>query len=112
MVETVTLDVAATVKEVNDNLIGWGFTPRDADGNDFQRGDDTSLRFKTGTSRGEVAIQVYGRQTVIKVIRILQAHQIDAALDEMHTLIKDQKERVAVYAEGREEPIAEFEVPE
>lgn len=46
------------VAMVNRHLDTLGFAPRDADGNDYQRGADRTIRFKTGTSMGEVTTQV------------------------------------------------------
>lgn len=63
------LDVAKGVTLVNNNLNDLGFTPRDADGNDFQRGSDSALRFKTGTSMGEVTTLVLVENKQVEAIR-------------------------------------------
>lgn len=85
---TDTLDIEAARGKIVANLADHGFLPRDADGADFQFGDDMTLRFKVGTSRGEVAITVwkYDRQAkdVIRVYteaQIVEAnHKIDAII--------------------------------
>lgn len=46
----------AGMKMVHANLEQAGFAPRDADPSDFARGDDRSLRFKTGCAYAEVTV--------------------------------------------------------
>lgn len=74
-------DIAAAVRTINEFLPTLGFEPRDADGNDFQRGADKDLRFKTGTSYGEVAIQIVhkGHANPRETIRILTDRQVEKA---------------------------------
>lgn len=79
------LDVEDTAKGMTRHLADHHFVSRDADGNDLQYGDDKSLRFKVGTSYGEVAIQIVrdGHANPSETIRILNAAQIAEA---KHTL--------------------------
>lgn len=83
------IDVQNAVKVVNSYLEGHGFKPRDADGNDFQYGDDRDLRFKTGTSRGEVAIQVVKTGQTTMVIRVLNDNQINDAKYQIDKIIAE-----------------------
>lgn len=89
------IDEAMTVKAVNGYLESHGFTARDADKCDFQYGDDTTFRFKTGTVHGEVAIQVVGHGQVRKVIRVL-TNDI--------TKTKHELDRIIATYQGRVEP--------
>lgn len=73
------LDVEYVVSEINRYLEGHNFKPRDADPTDHQYGDDRSLRFKTGTSRGEVAVTILEDGKPNQIIRILNPdHMINA----------------------------------
>lgn len=49
---------ALGVAMINRHLDTLGFTPRDSDGSDYQRGEDNTLRFKTGAAMGEITTQV------------------------------------------------------
>lgn len=83
-------DVEAGVKEINKFLVDQGYTPRDADGADFQRGSDRTLRFKTGTVHGEVTITVWVNDRQQKQpIRILGDHQIIEAKTTLIMLIDE-----------------------
>lgn len=86
-----TLDVTQVVAWMNENLVSLHFKPRDADGSDFQYGDDRTLRFKTGTSRGEVAIQVWKNDQCTEVIRILNVDQMVEAKHQIDKIISDHQ---------------------
>lgn len=68
-------------KEIVTFLAKGGFVPRDADGNDLQRGDDRALRFKVGTSYKEVAVQVvrYGKADPQETLRITSMLRVGRA---------------------------------
>lgn len=68
-------DASVGVKQVCQALNQLGFVPRDADGSDYQRGDDQHIRFKVGTSYGEVAVQVVVDNKHVDVIRFLNLEQ-------------------------------------
>lgn len=70
------LDVEYVVAQINQHLESHHFIPRDADPTDHQYGIDTSLRFKTGTSRGEVTIQILQEGRKTEFVRILQPDHI------------------------------------
>lgn len=82
------IDVAAVRTEMVRYLADIGFTERDADGSDFQFGDDPGLRFKIGTSYGEVAVSVYN-PTRGQVLRITQDHHVDRAKTTLARVIAD-----------------------
>lgn len=82
------IDVEAGVKKINQHIMDQGMVARDADGSDFAFPDDTSLRFKTGTSRGEVAITVWVNDRQRKeVIRVLSDAQLVEATYEIDAII-------------------------
>lgn len=81
------IDAEQVYREVRGWLGGHGFAPRDADPTDLQRGNDSSLRFKVGTSRGEVAIQVLVDNKLRRVLRLISGTSIEAAYTEMTNLI-------------------------
>lgn len=76
-------DVVSTAQSVRDFLQDRGFVPRDADLTDLQRGDDSSLRFKVGTSYGEVSIQVWIDNKHERTIRVISSTGLDNALTEL-----------------------------
>lgn len=82
------IDVAAIRSQVADHLWVMGFEPRGADPSDFQRGTDSSLRFKVGTSYGEVAVQVLVNNKKDDVIRVVSEAQVPEALRSL-SLITD-----------------------
>ena len=82
-------DVEAGVREINAHLRARGFTERDADGADFQAGEDRGLRFKTGTVYGEVTVTVWFNDRQGKEpIRILGEHQMPLAKAQIDRLIR------------------------
>lgn len=83
-------DVEEGVRQVRANLKDHGFTPRDADGSDFQFGTDPGLRFKVTCVYGEVTISVWKHARQIKQpIRILSEAQIVEAKYTMDALINE-----------------------
>lgn len=82
------IDEAAAVAKINKYLEGHEFHPRDADGNDFQYGHDKSLRFKTGTVYGEVAVQVVKDDRTVEVIRILRDERVVEAQEQIDRIIQ------------------------
>lgn len=89
------IDASEMVKKVWVELALLGFTPRDADGSDYQRGDDNSLRFKVGTSYGEVAVQVFRGKDPAGVLRIISDTSLDDSLEVMRQMADDQVVREA-----------------
>lgn len=84
------IDVQAVRKGIVEYLAEMGFVPRDADITDLQHGTDNSLRFKVGTSMGEVAvIAVYDSSQRNKVWRITQAHHIIEVRARIRDTIRD-----------------------
>ncbi len=83
------LNLESTVEQICNYMADHHFVPRDADGNDLQYGDDKTLRFKIGTSYGEVAIQIVrnGHADPSETIRILNAAQITEAKHEIDRVI-------------------------
>lgn len=84
------IDVANVLRSVQNHLRRHGFAPRDADPTDFARRNDGRLRFKTGTSYGEVTVVPWfdkqrGRDR--EVIRIIMPHQVAGALMKVDNLI-------------------------
>lgn len=109
---TDTMDVQGVVARVNAYLGEQHFVPRDADGSDYQFGDDRRLRFKTGTTRGEVAVQVWINDRPHRVIRILNEdqvieafHDIDAVITAHRVVVSEPK---SVPAEIRQERHDEY----
>lgn len=88
-----TLNLEPTVDQVFNHLADHHFVPRDADGSDLQFGDDRSLRFKVGTSHGEVAIQVWREGQPVHVIRILNTVQLVEAKHEVDRIISGHRVR-------------------
>lgn len=86
---------AETVKIVNEHIQSLGFTPRDADGNDFQRGDDSSLRFKTGTSHQEVTILPYQFNVQGQAIRVMPTTSIEEVIGRLTAWVEDHDLLVA-----------------
>jgi hypothetical protein len=84
------IDAEQAVKQVWAELARLGFTPRDADGSDYQRGDDNSLRFKVGTSYGEVAIQVFRGKNPGGVLRIISEETLEYTLATLGNMVADQ----------------------
>lgn len=84
------IDTQETIQIVNTKIVQMGFDPRDADRNDFQRGDDRGLRFKTGTSYGEVAIQVFGERAPICTLRIINPSGIEKVLNTLQEMADDR----------------------
>lgn len=80
-------DVTAGIKHVNAVLTELGFTPRDADGNDYQRGSDNHIRFKTGGVHGEVTAQVFVDNKRMPALRFLNDHQIDTSEEVIKAVI-------------------------
>jgi hypothetical protein len=62
-------DVAHALTLVRNNLEDLGWSPRDADGNDYQRGSDDALRFKVGTAYHEVTVLVMHGNTQVDALR-------------------------------------------
>lgn len=91
-------DIADAVKQVNKHIEWLGFVPRDADGNDFQRGDDRNLRFKTGTSYGEVAVQIVrdGKANPNETLRILNDQQVEGAMRTLGDIVAAYDEAKAM----------------
>lgn len=77
-------------KRVAAELAQLGFTPRDADGSDYQRGDDQSLRFKVGTSTGEVAVQIFRGKHPAGVMRAISESSLENLISDMRTMADDQ----------------------
>lgn len=69
------IDVAKVNRWVQEFLRQKGYRSGDADGTDFRKGGANAVRFKTGTSRGEVAITVWKGPNQIDVVRILNEDQ-------------------------------------
>lgn len=106
------IDEAAVVQKINHYLTTHDFKPRDADGNDFQYGHDTSLRFKTGTVYGEVSVQVYIDNKVAEVIRIIRNERVVEAQEQIDRIIKFHRYDVEeIFVDEREEPVAEVMTP-
>lgn len=84
-----TLGVAIIVAQVRKTLKELGFAPRDADPTDYQKGSDNTLRFKTGTSRGEVAVHILEAGRANEVLRIVQPHHLDDVLRRVAERIAD-----------------------
>lgn len=82
------IDVATQVARINNHILTHGFRKPGSEP-DFQYGDDTSLRFKTGTVYGEVTITVWKHQRQIDVIRCTNDEQVVEALHEIDRLIND-----------------------
>lgn len=105
------LDIVAGVKHVNHVLAGLGFTPRDADENDFQRGSDRHLRFKTGTMYGEVTVQVFVDNQRKKALRFLTDVQLHTAENQIRSVIRTYAEpepERTVVSDGADNEIIEF----
>lgn len=81
------IDEADAVAKINEHLRGHEFHPRDADGNDFQYGEDSGLRFKTGTVYGEVSVQVVKQGHTAEVIRVLRSERVDDAKHQIDNII-------------------------
>lgn len=88
------LDVARGVEIIRNNLRDLGFTERDADGTDFQHGTDNHLRFKTGTSYGEVTTLVILDNQQVESIRSTSWAGIDRAVLAIRQWI-DREERAS-----------------
>lgn len=99
-----TFDVAAGVAAINKHLKEHDFRATGADGNDFQYGTDPGLRFKTGTSYGEVAVTVWKHQRQVQAIRAMNEEQIVEAKHEIDALIH-------AYREARRTP-TDYEWPD
>lgn len=84
------IDVEEGVKKIRQALKDHGFTPRDADGSDFQFGSDPGLRFKVNCVYGEVTVTVwkYARQAK-EPIRILSDAQVIEAKYQIDSLINE-----------------------
>lgn len=99
-----TMDVAKMRADVVSFIAAKGFVPRDADGTDFEHKDASfpaRLRFKVGTSRGEVAVVpvIDGRGGRVP-IRILSAAGFESAKTTM-TQIIDSFGDARVWKNGR-----------
>lgn len=86
------IDVQATVAEVRAYLQARDFRPRDADITDYQSGRDASLRFKTGTSRGEVTVTVWRYARQIEVMRIISPTTMAEALTAIDQYVHEFRE--------------------
>jgi hypothetical protein len=73
-------DVERAVRMVWNNLGDLGFTPRDADGNDYQRGMDDALRFKVGTAYLEVTTLVMVDNRQVEALRATSWSSLDRML--------------------------------
>lgn len=103
----------AAATKIHEYLREFGFVPRDADGSDFQRGTDDTLRFKVGTVYGEVTISSWGRKEQINAVRVLRDEQVVGARSWIRHQIDDHEgvDRIDLHVEGREEPVASVAVP-
>lgn len=81
------MDVAKIRKQIVDHLAERGFAPRDADGSDFARKDDTSVRFKVGTSYQEVTITYWHGKSQFGVTRIINEDRVEEALRQIDLVI-------------------------
>lgn len=90
-----TLNLESTVEQMFGCLADHHFVPRDADGNDLQYGDDKTLRFKVGTSYGEVAVQIVRNGTAdpTETIRILNESHIAEAKHTIDRVIHEHRAR-------------------
>lgn len=91
---TETLDVEIVVRKLNEFLEFKGFKRRDSDGSDFARPDDRDgLRFKTGTSRGEVTVTVWVGSKPIKdrTIRVMRLEQTTPAQSEIKKIAREYR---------------------
>ena len=96
------IDVAATRRNIAEHLEGHGFVTRGADLSDFAPPDavgNQGLRFKVGTSYGEVAITPYIDNIRKSTMRILSdamraevKHSIDATIRNWRKSIEQAKE--------------------
>lgn len=93
------INPAETVKHVNAVIVGEiGMVARDADGNDFGFAGatyDQALRFKTGTSTGEVAVQIFRGKHPAGVLRITSPASLDATLQTMKAMASDHVRKQA-----------------
>jgi hypothetical protein len=94
------LEVAKAVALVNQNLLDLGFSPRDADGSDYQRGLDTVLRFKTGCSYGEVTALVMVDNRQAEAIRATSWAGIDRMLLAIRQYVDQTPPRTTVTGAG------------
>jgi hypothetical protein len=76
------IDVATEVARINKHILDHGFHKPGAEP-DFQYGEDTRLRFKTGTVYGEVTVTVWQGQRQVDVIRCTNEAQVTEALHEI-----------------------------
>ena len=83
----INIDVTEVVKEVRENLDSYGFKARDADGSDYQRGSDSSLRFKVGTKYGEVTVAVYRDERPEEYLRATTLEQVGRLLADVEKTI-------------------------
>lgn len=74
------IEPAKVVKLVNTRLQQMGYRPADADGQDFRKGGANSIRFKTGTSHGEVTVTVWRGPRQIDVLRIISDRSYDETM--------------------------------
>lgn len=93
-------DVAKAVRMVNTNLDDLGFTPRDADGNDFQRGSDDALRFKTGTAMGEITTLVMVDNKQVEAIRATSWSGVDRMVLAIRKFVDEFPAKMTMEAEG------------
>lgn len=80
------LDVAATRRDLVRFLSSIGFEPRDADGADFAS-PSSPVRFKVGTSYGEVAITCWDHRNqqfrAIRITSVRGLHQAKLEINEV-----------------------------
>lgn len=87
------LVVAEAVALVNNNLRDLGFFERDADMNDFANDKTPGLRFKTGTSMGEITTQVVRKNRPMVPLRATSWAGVDRMLLEIRGYIDQETSR-------------------
>lgn len=81
------IDVVATRNTVADTLESMGFSNHDADISDFSR-PNSDVRFKVGTTRGEVSITVWREKRQTYALRIISDGSLDLALEYLKEVAK------------------------
>lgn len=82
------IDVVVVRQQVVAHLAQRGWHPRDADGSDFA-GPGSDLRFKVGTSRGEVAVTTWQDGSAMGAMRVISPESLDLTLDTISLLTGD-----------------------
>lgn len=86
------INVPNVRRRIVSELAEWGWIPRDADGTDFAHPDNRNgLRFKIGTSYGEVAVTVWMGSQQMLAVRTIRDDQASGTIDVLRDLIKEQR---------------------